>query len=144
MFRCITIATALISLSGLPANVDAQGATACWMVFGEQRATYGRSDADEVICLKSPISGEVIESSIFGSVGGCSAVSVNREGSATTFVLDFAKCSISVPKHSISCPSLTGETPKCAWKWSDNSLGQAYLRSCPVQWCSHPRDYGAK
>jgi hypothetical protein len=38
---------------------------------------------------------------------------------------------------------LTGDTPKCAWKWQDNSVSTAYLRSCPPHWCSHGRDYGA-
>ena len=144
MLRCIGVAVALLWLFGPAPDVNAQDASACWMVFGEQQATYGRSSADEMICLKSQTSGEVIESTIFGSVGGCSKVTVNREGSEITFVLDFSNCTNNTPKHSISCPSLTGETPKCAWKWSDGSLGDAYLRSCPPHWCSHGRDYGAK
>ena len=144
MLRRISIAAVVIWPFGLASEGNAQDASACWMVFGEQQATYGRSSADEMICLKSQTSGEVIESSIFGSVGGCSKVTVNREGTGTTFVLDFSNCTNDTPKHSIACPSLTGETPKCVWKWSDNSLGDAYLRSCPPHWCSHARDYGAK
>jgi len=143
-FRSTRVAATVVWLFGFAAEVNAQGASACWMVFGEVQATYGRGDADEVICLKSPTSGEVTESPIFGSVGGCSKVTVTRAGSGTTFVLDFSNCAIAVPNQSISCPSLTGETPKCVRKWPRNELGEAYLRSCPLQWCASPRDYGAK
>ena len=80
MLRRISIAAVVIWPFGLASEGNAQDASACWMVFGEQQATYGRSSADEMICLKSQTSGEVIESSIFGSVGGCSKVTVNREG----------------------------------------------------------------
>ncbi len=144
VLRRYSIAAALVWSFGSGSEGNAQDASACWMIFSEQQTTYGRSSADEMICLRSQTSGEVIESTIFGSVGGCSKVTVNREGSGTTFVLDFSNCTNNTPKHWISCPSLTGETPKCIWKWSDNSVGDAYLRSCPQHWCGHGRDYGAK
>jgi hypothetical protein len=139
----VCIAAALVCPSASASGQEAQTASACWLIFSEPSATYGRSDADEMVCLNSPASGQVLESTIFGSVGGCSKVTVRREGSGTTFVLDFSGCTNNTPTHSISCASLAGETSKCVWKWDDNSISTAYLRSCPPQWCSHGRDYGA-
>jgi hypothetical protein len=143
ILRRVCIAAALACPFGSASGEEAKGASACWLIFSEPSATYGRGDADEMVCLNSPASGEVLESSIFGSVGGCSKATVRREGSGTTFVLDFSGCTNDTPNHSISCPSLAGETPKCVWKWNDNSVSTAYLRSCPPHWCSHGRDYGA-
>jgi hypothetical protein len=143
LLRRVCIAAALLCPIGSASAQETQSASGCWLIFGEEPTTYGRSDADEMICLSSPASGQVLESTIFGTVGACSKVSVRREGSGTTFALDFTGCTNDIPKHWISCPSLAGEMPKCVWKWADNSVGTAYLRSCPTQWCSHGRDYGA-
>jgi hypothetical protein len=143
MLRRVCIAAALLSPIGSASAQEAQGASACWLVFSQPSDTHGRSDADEMMCLSSPVSGEVIESTIFGSVGGCSKVTVKRDGGGTTFILDLSGCNNNSPNHSISCASLTGELPQCVWKWDDNSTSSAYLKSCPTNWCSHGRDYGA-
>jgi hypothetical protein len=143
MLRRFCIAAALLCPLGSASAQETQAASACWLIFSGHPKTYGRSDADEMMCLKSPTSGEVIESTLFGSVGGCSKVTVKREGGGTTFLLDFSGCNDKDTNHSISCPSLAGEMPQCVWTWEDNEVSSAYLRSCPPNWCSHGRDYGA-
>jgi hypothetical protein len=140
VLRRVCIAAALLFPIG---SASAQEASGCWLIFSEPSQTHGRSDADEMMCLKTPTSGEVTESTIFGTVGGCSKVTVKREGGGTTFVLDLSGCNNNSPNHTISCPSLAGELPQCVWKFDDNSTSTAYLKACPPNWCSHGRDYGA-
>jgi hypothetical protein len=103
-------------LSHGPTMAQAQ---TCWQVF---YVSSGPPDSpDEVICLSSATEGYIRETTIFGDVQGCNRVTVNRNGGAMDFIVDYSKCNNNAPNHSISCPSPQGDRFKCTWRVLDNS-----------------------
>jgi hypothetical protein len=139
---CLGILAGAVAWSlGSTTAGSARDAEACWLHFAfllkEPAATDGRDDADELICIYSATEGYVLESpggTLGTGVKGCNKVTVKSGGGRLLLNVDYSECTNNAPSHTISCPSIGGNTLKCV----DSTWRETYLRSCPKHWCNRP------
>jgi hypothetical protein len=121
---CFLVAGSCFAARQRPAA--AQNGADCWLVYWISTGENPGDMPDEIICLTSQTTGQVRESSIFGSgVKGCNRVTVGRKGGGMTLTVDYSKCSNNSPSHTISCPAPSGSRLKCQWTMADKSHADA-------------------